>query len=47
MGTLAAIIIYFYDDIQRLLKSAVKGQKNDLMYIIQLVIASIPAMCTG
>ena len=47
MGTLVAILIYFYDDIGQLFQSAVKDQENSRKYIMHLVIATIPAVCIG
>ena len=47
MGTLAAIFIYYYDDIKHILHSAIKGSANSRLYIIYLIIATIPAACAG
>ena len=47
MGTLAAILIYFYDDIGQLFQSAVKDQDNARTYIMHLIIATIPAVFAG
>ena len=47
MGTLTAILIYFYDDIKHLLLDAVKGSMDARIYIIKLVVATIPAVCVG
>ena len=47
MGTLAAILIYFYDDIKQLFLDAGRGSKDARIYIIHLVVATIPAACAG
>ena len=47
MGTLAAILIYFYDDIKQLLQSVIKDSENAREYIIYLIIATIPIICAG
>ena len=47
MGTLAAILIYFYDDIKQLLQSVIKASENAREYIIYLIIATIPIICAG
>ena len=47
MGTLAAILIYFYDDIKQLLQSVIKNSENARTYIIYLIIATIPVICAG
>ena len=47
MGTLAAILIYFYDDIKQLLQSVIKTSENSREYTIYLIIATIPIICAG
>ena len=47
MGTLVAILIYFYDDIKQLFLDAGRGSKDARIYIIHLVVATIPAACAG
>ena len=47
MGTLAAILIYFYDDIKQLLQSVIKASENAREYTIYLIIATIPIICAG
>ena len=37
LGTLVAILIYFYNDIKHLLKSAFKGSENERIYYIHLL----------
>jgi len=46
-GTLAAILIYFFDDIKQLLLDVARGRKDARIYIIHLVIATIPAASAG
>ena len=47
MGTLAAILIYFYDDIKQLLQSVIKASENAREYTIYLIIATIPIIYIG
>ncbi len=47
MGTLAAILFYFYDDLKHLVVDFFKGNKNAKNYILFLVIATIPVVCAG
>ena len=47
MGTLVAILIYFYDDIKQLLQSVIKASENAREYTIYLIIATIPSICIG
>ena len=47
MGTLVAILIYFYNDIKQLLQSVIKNSENARTYIIYLIIATIPVICAG
>ena len=47
MGTLCAILIYYYDDIRQLIYSAYWNQGNSRMYFIQLIIATIPVLFVG
>ena len=47
MGTLVAILIYFYDDIKQLLQSVIKSSENAREYTIYLIIATIPSICVG
>ena len=47
MGTMFAILIYYYDEIKQLLRSAIKNRENSREYIISLCVATIPAVFTG
>ena len=47
MGTLAAILIYFFDDIKQLFLDVGRGSKDARIYFIYLVVATIPAVCAG
>ena len=47
MGTLVAILIYFYNDIKQLFQSVIKNSENARAYIIYLIIATIPVICAG
>ena len=47
MGTLVAILIYFYDDITQLLQSIIKNSENAREYTIYLIIATIPIISAG
>ena len=47
MGTLAAILVYFYDDLKRLLLEFKKGEKDAKNSVIFLIIATLPAVCAG
>ena len=47
MGTLVAILIYFYVDIKQLLHSVIKSSQNAWRYTIYLIIATIPIICAG
>ena len=47
MGTLVAILIYYYDDIKQLLQSVINDSENARNYIIYLIIATIPVVCVG
>ena len=47
MGTLAAILIYFYDDIKQLFLDVGRGSKDARIYIMHLVLATIPAAAAG
>jgi len=47
MGTLCAILFYYYEDIMQLIYSAFRDQENSRIYIIQLIIATIPALLCG
>ena len=47
LGTLTAILIYFFDDIKELLQSVINGNKDAQKYFIYLIIATIPAVFAG
>ena len=47
MGTLAAILFYFYNDLEQLVLDFFKGSKDAVNYVLFLVIATVPAVCTG
>jgi undecaprenyl-diphosphatase len=47
MGTMFAILIYYYDEIKQLIQSAIINHGNSRMYIIYLVVATIPAVFAG
>ena len=47
MGTLCSILIYYYEDIKQLIRSALLNQEHSRMYIIQLIIATIPILFVG
>ena len=47
LGTLAAILIYYYNDIKQLLQYFIKNQENARTYIMYLIIATIPTLCAG
>ena len=47
MGTLVAILIYYYDDIKQLLWALIKGNENARTYVIYLIISTIPVICAG
>ena len=47
MGTLVAIIIYYYRDIQNLIKDAFNDTNGSRSYILYLALATIPAVCFG
>ena len=47
MGTLAAILIYFCDDIKQLFLDVGRGSKDARIYIMHLVLATIPAAAAG
>ncbi|MBC8256880.1 MAG: undecaprenyl-diphosphate phosphatase [Candidatus Marinimicrobia bacterium] len=47
MGTLAAILFYFYDDLKQLVGDFFKGDKEAKNYVLFLIIATIPAVCAG
>ena len=47
MGTLAAILVYFYDDLKQLLLEFIKGKKDAKSSVLFLIIATLPAVCAG
>ena len=47
MGTLVAIFLYYWKDIQNLTKNAFFGKDNARKYIIYLGIATIPSVFAG
>ena len=47
MGTLAAILVYFYDDLKQLLLEFIKGEKDAKNSVLFLIIATLPAVCVG
>jgi undecaprenyl-diphosphatase len=47
MGTLAAILLYFYNDLKQLAVDFFNGAQYARNYIIYLAIATIPAVCAG
>ena len=47
MGTLMAILIYYYNDIKQLLQSVINGNENARKFIIYLIIATIPILFAG
>ena len=47
MGTLAAILVYFYDDLKQLLLEFIKGEKDAKNFVLFLIIATLPAVCAG
>jgi undecaprenyl-diphosphatase len=47
MGTLCAILIYYYNDIKELFLFAIINKGGSRAYIIQLIIATIPALFVG
>jgi undecaprenyl-diphosphatase len=47
MGTLCAILIYYYNDIKELFLSAIINRGNSRINIIQLIVATIPALLAG
>jgi len=47
MGTLAAILVYFYDDLKQLLLEFIKGEKDAKNSVLFLIIATLPAVCAG
>ena len=44
-GTLISILIYFRDDILKLLSGILKGDKDSTLYIANIFIATIPIVC--
>ena len=47
MGTLAAILVYFFDDLKQLLLEFIKGEKDAKNSVLFLIIATLPAVCAG
>jgi len=47
MGTLAAILVYFYDDLKQLRLEFIKGEKDAKNSVLFLIIATLPAVCAG
>ena len=47
MGTLAAILLYFCNDLKQLVVDFFNGEQDAQNYVIYLAIATIPAVCAG
>ena len=47
MGTLVAIIYYFFDEIKQLMINILNNKKESIIYLSQLIIATVPASCVG
>ena len=47
MGTLAAILIYYWGDLQKLSKDVFNGVVFARQYIFYLAVATAPAVCVG
>ena len=47
MGTLAAILLYYYNDLKQLVVDFFNGGQDARNYVIYLAIATIPAVCAG
>jgi len=47
MGTLAAILLYYYNDLKQLGVDFFNGCQDAQNYVIYLAIATIPAVCVG
>ena len=47
LGTLAAILVYYNNDLKQLLTEFFQGGNEAKNYVMLLVIATIPAMCAG
>ncbi len=47
MGTLAAILLYFYNDLKQLVVDFFNGGQDARNYVIYLAIATIPTVCAG
>ncbi|MDE0243457.1 MAG: undecaprenyl-diphosphate phosphatase [Candidatus Kaiserbacteria bacterium] len=46
-ATLLALLVYFFDDIRRLLHGALSGQSGDRTYVVALGIATLPMIVAG
>jgi len=47
MGTLAAILLYYYSELKQLTLDLFNGSQDARNYVIYLVVATIPAVCIG
>ena len=47
MGTLAAIFIYYWNDLQNLIRDIFNGSSEARTYILYLIVATVPAVCAG
>ena len=48
MGTLFSIILYFWNDIKNIIiKSVIKKEKDSLLFILKVIVATIPASIVG
>ena len=47
MGTLTAILVYFWDDLHNLSNNVFNGVAKSRTYVFYLVVATVPAACAG
>ena len=47
MGTLTAILVYFWDDLHNLSNNVFNGVAESRTYVFYLVVATVPAACAG
>ena len=47
MGTLTAILLYYHADLKQLGADFFNGDQDAKNYIINIVIATMPAICAG
>jgi undecaprenyl-diphosphatase len=47
MGTLAAILIYYRDDLKQLAMDVYNGEDQAKAYFLYLIVATLPAFCAG